>query len=230
MWLCFGRRPKRIGWFLSIRVSVGLAAFQYTCYFILIYYINMLSFSGVCCAQMFHRIFLCSADVNAGNTMRGSDMRVRVSVFVYVRSVKIRHSCNFPVVSRAINQADAWLRQEDGFCVVFILFCLSCRSLASPHLTHSLTQPLSGFSFFASLAITSSISKFIECKMLKRNVILKAKRNYGMRKTFLRSSCCGTGEVFNLSSLWAQLSLPSSPLLLPHNNLKWEKPVSTYFL
>lgn len=92
--------------------------------------------------------FLCSTDVNAGNTMRGSDMRVRVSVFVYVRSVKIRHSCNFPVVSRAINQADAWLRQEDGFCVVFILFCLSCRSLASPHLTHSLTQPLSGFSFF----------------------------------------------------------------------------------
>lgn len=128
--------------------------------------------------------FLCSTDVNAGNTMRGSDMRVRVSVFVYVRSVKIRHSCNFPVVSWAINQADAWLRQEDGFCVVFILFCLSCRSLASPHLTHSLTQPLSGFSFFASLAITSSISKFIECKMLKTQCNIKSETKLRNEKDF----------------------------------------------
>lgn len=111
--------------------------------------------------------------------------RVRASECVYVfgvRNVKIRHSCNFPVVSCTINQADAWLRQEDGFCVVFILFCFLavpyCAIHLSPHLT---TRFCCGVFFFSSFRSRPPSAPFIDrVQDVERNIILKrneTKRN-----------------------------------------------------
>lgn len=65
--------------------------------------------------------------------------------------------------------------------IYFVLPFLPLSRFAS---SHSLTQPLSGFSFFASLAITSSISKFIECKMLKTQCNIKSETKLRNEKDF----------------------------------------------
>lgn len=137
-----------------------------------------------------HRI---STDVNDWNAecrntkVRDANQTVCcMCVYVFgVRSVKIRHSCNFPVVSCTINQADAWLRQEDGFCVVY-LFCfafLPCLTaphlshLTSFHFSHHLAFALAFFSRSFSLTLSRCLHRVQD---VVRNIILKrnqTKRN-----------------------------------------------------
>lgn len=135
-----------------------------------------------------HRI---STDVNDWNAeCRNTKVRCEPSSVLCllcvfgVRSVKIRHSCNFPVVSCTINQADAWLRQEDGFCVVYLfcfafLPCLSAPHL-SPHLVSSRIILLALWRFFFrsfSLTLSRCLRRVQD---VVRNIILKrnqTKRN-----------------------------------------------------
>lgn len=115
VWLCFWKTLRNSVLAFCVLFWVTLAAFQY-----LLFY--------VCCVHKCSIVLYTDVYTTSSNTV------IALWIVCFrMRRVKIRHSCNFPVVSCAINQADAWLRWEDGFCVVFICFTFLPRS-SSPHL------------------------------------------------------------------------------------------------